>query len=108
MVFMNMREPVCQCENWRRDLMPILPHSHMPDCQDKRGGICLMYSIYSQHTRCCTTASSVAWDTPLTRQVAINQTEWRGSAEAKTYPKSTSAIVDIEPMHPRSRTQAFR
>lgn len=34
--------------------------SHMPGCQDERGGICLMYSIYSLHTRCCTTASSDA------------------------------------------------
>ncbi|MED6273783.1 hypothetical protein CHARACLAT_009977 [Characodon lateralis] len=37
--------------------------------------ICLMYSIYSLHTRCCTTASSIAEDTPSAGQDAINQPE---------------------------------
>lgn len=58
------------------------PSSHMSGCQDAHGGICLMYSIYSLHTRCCTTASSVALDTPLAGRVAINQPEWRVSRQA--------------------------
>lgn len=76
------------------------PSSHTPGCQDVHGGICLMYSIYSLHTRCCTTASSVALDTPLAGRVAINQPEWRVSRRArklKLKVKSTSKIVEISP-----------
>lgn len=78
------------------------PSSHTPGCQDERGGICLMYSIYSLHTRCCTTASSVAWDTPLPGRVAINQPEWGVSRTARKLKLVLNQHLRLWKSHPAS------